>query len=55
MGRCPKPHSLFEKRSAVPTAKPDVCDIKIQAAHPDGIIKIEKRSTIANNRRAYFF
>ena len=37
MGRCPKPHSLFEKRSAVPTAKLDVRDIKFQVANPDKI------------------
>ena len=55
MGRCPKPHSFFEKKSAVPTAKLDVCDIKIVTAHPDGVIKIEKRPTIDNNRRAHFF
>ena len=41
--------------SAVPTAKLDVCDIKIVTAYPDGVIKIEKRPTIDNNRRAYFF
>ena len=45
MGRCPKPHSLFEKRSAVPTAKLGVCDIKIVTAYPDKIKNARRLTT----------
>ena len=38
MGRCPEPHSLFEKKSAVPTAKLGHSDIKIVTVYPDGVI-----------------
>jgi hypothetical protein len=30
--------AFFQKRSAVPTAKLGVCDIKIITAYPDGVI-----------------
>ena len=42
MGLCPKPHSLFEKRSAVPTAKLDVCDIKFVTAYPESAVSTAK-------------
>ena len=44
---------MTDEVSAVPTAKLDVCDIKIVTAYPDGVIK--KRSTENKSRLSVLF
>ena len=37
----------------MPTAKLDVCDIKFQAVHPDGVIKNARRLTTTVERTIF--